>query len=122
MLIEEYIKNLTAFDVTDGAIANILVDAGVAAGSDISSLTVKQMDLCKGYTYIWCATVPTTSGSVEDADNGWSHREGGKQVAASDKRLLRRMGLDLLAQYGINPIKSSIRVMPRGMRLFPRRK
>jgi hypothetical protein len=121
-LIEDYLKDLTAFDITDGAIENVLIQAHVIPGSTVESLTVKQRELCMGYTYLWCATTPTISGSVEDADSGWSHREGGKQTSAYDKRLLRQMGLDLLAKYGINPIKSTIHVVPRGMRVFPRHK
>lgn len=122
MLIEDYLKNLTAFDIPAGAISNVLLDAGVTAGSEVESLTVKQKDLCMGYAYLWCASTPTISGSVEDADSGWSHREGGKQTSAYDKRLLRRMGLDLLAKYGINPVKSTIHIAPGGMRVIPTRR
>ena len=121
-LIEDYLKDLTAFDITEGAIENVLIDAGVDPGSDVSTLSVKQMDLCKAYTYLWCASTPSISGSVEDSDSGWSHREGGKQTSAYDKRLLRQMGLDLLAKYGLNSGKSTIHFAPRGMRVFPGRK
>ena len=121
-LIEDYLKDLTALDITEGAIENVLIDAGVTPGSDVSTLSVKQMDLCKAYTYLWCASTPSISGSVEDSDSGWSHREGGKQTSAYDKRLLRQMGLDLLAKYGLNSGKSTIHVAPRGMRVFPGRK
>ena len=121
-LIEDYLKDLTAFDITDGAIENALIDAGVPAGSEVTSLTVKQMDLCKAYTYLWCASTPSITGSVEDSDSGWSHREGGKQSSAYDKRLMRQMGLDLLAKYGLNAAKSTIHIATGGMRVFPRRK
>lgn len=121
-LVEDYLKDLTAFDVTDGAIENVLLDAGVKAGSEWDTLTVKQRDLCKAYTYLWCASTPSISGSVEDSDSGWSHREGGKQTSAYDKRLMRQMGLDLLAKYGLNSGKSTIHVVAGGMRVFPRHK
>ncbi len=121
-LIEDYLKDLTAFDITEGAIENVLIDAGVPAGSEVTSLSVRQMDLCKAYTYLWCASTPSITGSVEDSDSGWSHREGGKQSSAYDKRLMRQMGLDLLAKYGLNAAKSTIHIAPGGMRVFPRRK
>ena len=121
-LIEDYLKDLTAFTITDGAVENVLLTVGVESGTDVESLTVKQKDLCTAYTYLWCATTPTISGSVEDADSGWSHREGGMQYSAYDKRLLRRMALDILAKYGIRPAKSTIQIAPRGMRVFPGRK
>lgn len=121
-LVEDYLKDLTAFDITDGAIENVLLDAGVNAGSDWETLSVRQRDLCKAYTYLWCASTPSISGSVEDSDSGWSHREGGKQSSAYDKRLMRQMGLDLLAKYGLNSAKSTIHVVTGGMRVFPRHK
>jgi hypothetical protein len=121
-LIEDYLKDLTAYDITDGAIENVLIEAHVTAGSTVESLTVRQLDLCKAYTYLWCASTPSITGSVEDADNGWSHREGGKQSSAYDKRLMRQMGLDLLAKYGLNSAKSTIHVVTGGMKVFPRRK
>lgn len=121
-LAKDFLKDLTAFDVTDGAIENILIDAGIPEDATWESLTVKQRDLGKAYTYLWCASTPSITGSVEDADSGWSHREGGKQSSAYDKRLMRQMGLDLLAKYGLNAAKSTIHVAVGGMRVFPRRK
>jgi len=121
-LIEDYLRDLTAFDVTDGAIENVLIDAGVPAGSEVGSLTVRQMDLCKAYTYLWCASTPSITGSVEDSDGGWSHKEGGKQSSAYDKRLMRQMGLDLLDKYGLSSAKSTINVVAGGIKVFPRRK
>lgn len=120
--IEDYLKDLTAFDITDGAVQNVLIDAHVEAGSDVGTLTVRQLDLCKAYTYLWCASTPSVTGSVEDSDGGWTHREGGKQSSAYDKRLMRQMGLDLLAKYGLNAAKSTIRIVPGGMKVFPRHK
>lgn len=121
-LIEEYLKDLTAFDITEGAIENVLLDAGVPAGSEVTSLSVRQLDLCKAYTYIWCASTPSVTGSVEDSDSGWTHREGGRQSSAYDKRLLRQMGMDILKKYGLNSAKSTIHVVTGGIRVFPRHK
>lgn len=121
-LAKDFIKDLTAFDITEGAIENVLIDAGVPEDAIWENLTVKQKDLCKAYTYLWCASTPSITGSVEDSDSGWSHREGGKQSSAYDKRLMRQMGLDLLAKYGLNAAKSTIHIATGGMRVFPRRK
>lgn len=121
-LAKDFLKDLTAFDITDGAIENVLIDAGVSDDAVWEELTEKQRDLCKAYTYLWCASTPSVTGSVEDSDGGWSHREGGKQSSAYDKRLMRQMGLDLLAKYGLNAAKSTIHITAGGMRVFPRRK
>ncbi len=121
-LAKDFLKDLTAFDITDGAIENVLIDADVPEDAVWEELSVKQRDLCKAYTYLWCASTPSVTGSVEDSDNGWSHKEGGKQSSAYDKKLMRQMGLDLLAKYGINAAKSTIHITAGGMRLFPRRR
>ena len=121
-LAKDFVKDLTDYGITDGAVENILIKAGVSEYAYWDELTVKQRDLCEAYTYLWCASTPVISGSVEDSDSGWSHREGGKQTSAYDKRLLRKMGLDILARYGIRLMKSTIHITPRGMRVFPRRK
>ena len=121
-LAKDFLKDLTAYDITDGAIENVLIDAGVPEDAVWENLTVKQKDLCKAYTYLWCASTPSITGSVEDSDSGWSHREGGKQSSAYDKRLMRQMGLDLLAKYKINVAKSTIHVATGGMKVFPSRK
>lgn len=121
-LAKDFLRDLTAFDITDGAIENVLIDAGIPEDASWEELTVRQKDLGKAYTYLWCASTPSITGSVEDSDSGWTHREGGKQSSAYDKRLMRQMGLDLLAKYGLNSAKSTIHVTTGGMKVFPRRK
>jgi hypothetical protein len=121
-LAKDFLRDLTAFDITDGAIENVLIDAGIPENATWEELTVKQKDLGKAYTYLWCASTPSITGSVEDSDSGWSHREGGKQSSAYDKRLMRQMGLDLLAKYGLDAAKSTIHIAAGGMKVFPRRK
>ena len=120
-LAKDYLRDLTAYDITEGALENVLLDAGISEDAYWDELTVKQKDLGKAYTYLWCASTPSISGSVEDSDSGWSHREGGKQSSAYDKRLMRQMGLDLLAKYAIK-VKSTIHIAVGGMKVFPRRK
>ena len=121
-LAKDFLRDLTEFDITDGAIENVLIDAGIPEDATWEELTVRQKDLGKAYTYLWCASTPSITGSVEDSDSGWTHREGGKQSSAYDKRLMRQMGLDLLAKYGLNSAKSTIHVTAGGMKVFPRRK
>lgn len=121
-LIEEYLKDLTAYEITDGAVENALLKAGVPAGSEVIGLTVKQRELCEAYVYLWCASTPSITGTKEDSDNGWTHKEGSRQTSAYDKRLMRQMGLDILKKYGINSAKSTIHIATGGIRVFPRRK
>ena len=100
--IEEYLRGCVGFEVTDSAISTILIDRGIARGTDVSTLEKRQKDLCRADLYMWCASTPSVTGSVEDANGVWKHKEGGTQSSAYDKRNLRQMANDIYALYGEN--------------------
>ena len=116
--IEAYLRDLTAYDVTDGAIENILIQVGVEVGADVTTLTARQKDLCTAYLYLWCATTPSVVSATKDTDGGWAHEEGGKQTSAYDKRLMRQMAQDILGRYGLTAGQSSINISSLGMKVF----
>lgn len=119
--IERYLKDLTAYDVTDGAIQNALINVGVQGGSFVEQLSVKQRELCEAYIYQWCASTPSVTSSKSDSDGGWSHSEGAKQTSAYDKRLMRQMANDIFSRYGVlNKTASTIKVRSFGMKVFRR--
>ena len=105
--IEEYLRGCVGFEVTDSAISTILIDRGIAPGTDVSTLEKRLKDLCRANLYMWCASTPSVTGSVEDANGVWKHKEGGTQSSAYDKRYLRQMANDIYALYGENVRKSS---------------
>lgn len=118
--IEAYLRDLTAYDVTDGAIENILIQVGVdSTDTYVSALTTKQKDLCTAYLYLWCATTPSKVSATKDSDSGWAHEEGGRETSAYDKRLMRQMAQDILDKYGLSAGLSTIRLSVRGMKVFP---
>lgn len=119
--IEEYLKDLTAYDVTDGAIDNALINVGVEPGTEVTDLSVRERELCSAYIYMWCASTPSATASKRDSDGGWTHEEGSKQTSAYDKRLMRQMANDIFKKYGINVGSSTIKIQARGMRVFPRK-
>lgn len=114
MTIEEYLKGKIGFDVSDNAIASILVDREVEANADVTSLDKRTKDLCRADLYMWCASTPSKTGSVEDADGVWKHKEGGSESSAFDKRTLRQMANDIYGQYGENRTVSKMRILSWG--------
>lgn len=120
MTINEYLAGLTAYSVSEEAYSSILYKAGVEEGVSVDSLTLRQRELCEANLYAWCALQPTTTGSTEDSDGGWTHREGAKQVSAADKAQLLRLANAIYRKYGFEVI-SSIQIKSIGMRMFPGR-
>lgn len=119
--VEEYLRGCVGFDVSDNALTTILIDRDVEPGTDVSMLDKRTKDLCKADLYMWCASTPSVTGSVEDADGEWKHKEGGKQSSAYDKRNLRQMANDIYAKYGENTVQSVMKLSCRGMRVWRRR-
>lgn len=115
MTVEEYLYGCVGFDVAENAIATILVDRGVEAGSSVLALDKRTKDLCKADLYMWCASTPSIMGSVEDSNGVWKHKEGGTQSSAYDKRNLRAMANDIYRLYGENTVRSGMRIVSWGM-------
>ena len=116
--VEDYLRGCVGFEVSDNALTTILIDRDIDPGTDVSTLDKRTKDLCKADLYMWCASTPSTIGSVEDADGEWKHKEGGTQSSAYDKRNLRQMANDIYKRYGENAVGSSIRVNCLGMRVW----
>lgn len=115
MTVEEYLYGCVGFDVAENAIATILIDRNVEAGSSILALDKKTKDLCKADLYMWCASTPSIMGSVEDSNGAWKHKEGGTQSSAYDKRNLRAMANDIYKLYGENTVTSNMKMVSFGM-------
>lgn len=115
MTVEDYLYGCVGFDVAENAIATILIDRGVEAGSSVLALDKKTKDLCKADLYMWCASTPSIMGSVEDSNGVWKHKEGGTQSSAYDKRNLRAMANDIYKLYGENTVSSGMRIVSFGM-------
>ncbi len=118
--IEEYLRGCVGFEVADSAITTILIDREIAPGTDVTTLEKRQKDLCRADLYMWCASTPSVTGSIEDANGVWKHKEGGTQSSAYDKRNLRQMANDIYALYGENVRKSSIKIVNLGMNMNKR--
>lgn len=107
MSIEEYLGSVTSYDVPDNSIKGILIRRGIRFGSQITSLTERDIDLATADVYMWCATTPSSKSSTEDSDGLWKHKEGGWATSAFDKRELRRMARELYSKWGEDLAKGS---------------
>lgn len=116
--IEEYLRGKVGFTVEENAIVSILVDRDIDQGAFVDELTKRQRDLCTADLYMWCASTPSIMGSVKDSDGNWSHQDGGTQSSAFDKRNLRAMANDIYKKYGENVVSGSIKMIPRGIRIW----
>ena len=121
MTVEDYLHGCVGFEVADNAIATILVDRDVEAGSSVLALDKRTKDLCKADLYMWCASTPSKTGSVEEADGYWKHKTTGAESSAFDKRNLRAMANDIYKKYGENTTGSSIKLHSNGMKIWRRR-
>ena len=121
MTVEEYLYGCVGFEVAESAIASILIDRGVSANSSVLELDKKTKDLCKADLYMWCASTPSKTGSVEEADGYWKHKTTGSESSAFDKRNLRAMANDIYKKYGENTTGSSIKLHSNGMKVWRRR-
>lgn len=120
LTIEAYLAGKVGFDVAENAITTILVDRDIDAGMLIGDLTKKQRDLCTADLYMWCASTPSVTGKVRDADGNWSHEEGGHQSSAFDKRNLRQMANDIYKKYGETTTSSGVKLVTSGMKVWRR--
>lgn len=116
--IEAWLRGCVGFEVADNAINTILIDRGVEMGADVTKLDKKTKDLCKADLYMWCASTPSVTGSIEDANGVWKHKEGGTQSSAFDKRNLRAMANDIYKKYGENRGSGTIRMNSIGMKIW----
>lgn len=116
--IEAWLRGCVGFEVADSAINTILIDREVAISTDVTTLDRKTRDLCKADLYMWCASTPSVTGSVEDANGTWKHKEGGTQSSAYDKRNLRAMANEIYKKYGENRGKGTIRMNSLGMKVW----
>ena len=98
--IEDYLHGCVGISLPDEVINTILLDRGIEKGGMQKLLIKKQRDLCKADLYMWCASVPTTFGVVEDANGVWKHKEGGIQVQAPERRIWREKANAIYAEYG----------------------
>ena len=113
LTIEQYLRGKVGYDIPDTAIASILVDRGISAGTDVSALSAdsfentKLRELCTADLYMYCASTPSTISSKREHDGGWTSESGGTQHSAYDARQLRAAAQAIYDKYGVTVVTTS---------------
>ena len=104
--IEQYLQGKVGYVIPDNAIASILIDRGISAGTCVSDLSsdegvnVKLRELCTADLYLYCASTPSVTSSKKEQDGGWTLESGGMEHSVYDARQLRKMAQDIYDKYG----------------------
>ena len=113
LTIEQYLRGKVGYDIPDTAIASILVDRNISAGTDVSTLSTdsfentKLRELCTADLYMYCASTPSTISSKREQDGGWTSESGGTQHSAYDARQLRAAAQAIYDKYGVTVVSTS---------------
>jgi hypothetical protein len=106
-------KGLVGIRVSDEAIASLLAKRDVDGDALLSTIGSRDADLLQADLYVWCYTAPSTGQSVEDADGGWRHKEGGYSLTPRDKEAMLVMANSIYEKYGeaIVRVRRPIRII-----------
>lgn len=117
LTIEDYLRGQVAYPITDEALFAILADRGMSAGVGIADFEIKDRELATADVLMWCASLPSITGSVEDANGVWKHKEGARTISSSDKAELRRRAYRIYRKYGLYVGESSIKMHSIGLKI-----
>ena len=114
--VEAYLRGCVGYTISDEALLSIFIKRGVEPQTTALALSIKTLDLCKADLYIYCAALPNVTPTIEDADAGWRHKEGGFQKGVTDNGRLIQMAKEIYRKYGEEVAKSTIRMNAFGMK------
>lgn len=107
--IETWLRGMVDFDVPDATILAILFNNEVGVGTQASSASEKQRDLCLADLLMWLSSSSTASTGEYISDGGWSHQKSNKQV--TDRAGLIKKAQELYAKW--NSDKASYAIVSR---------
>lgn len=111
LTIQDYLKGCVGYELDDAALTSIFFNRGIEWDAIVWQLDKNILDLCRADVYMWCATKPSVSSTVEDADGGWKHREGGSQMTYADRKHLISMANSIYNEYGVSKRNSGIKLI-----------
>ena len=104
--IETWLRGMVDFDVPDATILAILFNNEVGVGTQASSASEKQRDLCLADLLMWLSSSSTASTGEYISDGGWSHQKSNKQV--TDRAGLIKRAQELYAKWDSEKASSAI--------------
>lgn len=111
LTIEDYLKGLVGFDVTDSVLDSIRIYRNVKKGTDTEELTVKQKDLLYADLLMWASTSPTSYTGTKESDGGWSKTESNKTISVTDKKRFENMAMAIYKKYLDRKYNPSIKII-----------
>lgn len=103
-MIEDYLKGKAGFNVPDSMISAVMIDGGIPRGTYVSDLDQRTRELLLADLLYSAITIPSRTGSAEDSDGGWKHKEAEVEFTATDKKIMLQRANELRARWGLNKI------------------
>lgn len=95
--VETWLRGMVDFDFSPEAITAILFNRGIAAGTDASSLTERQRDLCYADILMYAAGSSVKASGEYVSDNGYQLQRSAKNVF--DRKALRDLAKRLYQKW-----------------------
>lgn len=119
----DYLQGKVAQTISDETISSICFDLECEPDVLMSDVTERTKDLALAGLYMYCATLPTSTATIDDKNGVWEHKEGSSTMSATDKKQMRLMAARLYRKWGIlAPRMSSIKFGSQGMGLRRRKR
>lgn len=116
--ITDWLQGKVAITISDETIASICFDRQVETTALAADCDEKTRDLTLADLYMFCATLPTSTATIDDKNGNWEHKEGSVTMSAADKKQYRKMAYWLYKKWGlVPPNMSSIQYKTQGMGL-----
>lgn len=109
--IEDYLKGLVGFDVTESALNSIRIFREIEKNSDVSKLSMKEKELLYADLLMWAASSPTSYTGSKDSDGGWTHTEAGKTISVTDKKRFENTAKSIYKKYQDKKYTSGIKLV-----------
>ena len=95
--VETWLRGMVDFDFSPEALAAILFNRGIAAGTAADSLTEKQRDLCYADILMYAAGSSVKASGEYVADNGYILQKSAKNVF--DRKAMRDQAMRLYVKW-----------------------
>ena len=100
MTIEDWLRGMIGYPVTDASIFAVETNRGIVFGSDALVVTEKQRELALADLITIICQMPSTTGT-EDAMGDWKHKTSGSSVGSI--AVLMKRANAIYAKYNANP-------------------
>ena len=119
--VADYLQGISEL-LTDKALRVVLAKRHLKTDTPIDELSERELDLAEAEVYYQLCNLSVGGSTTKDVDGSWSHTEGGWTVSGANIAEWWKKYVSLREKWGESVLKkSTIKVHPRGMRLWQRR-